>query len=148
MSTILLIHGPNLNNLGKRDPAHYGSITLANLEQLVAVEAAKLGYTTKTFQSNHEGALIDYLQAESASVVGILINPGAFTHYSYALHDALLDTHLPVVEVHLSDLAGRESWRQVSVTAPACIGQIAGKKQSSYTEALEFLHKYIATNSI
>ena len=144
MATILLIHGPNLNRLGKRDAEHYGSATLAQIEGLVAAEAKKLGHTVKAFQSNHEGALIDFLQAESGNAAGIIANLGAFTHYSYALHDALVDTGLPSVEVHLSDINAREAWRKVSVTAPACIGQIAGKKEAGYIEALALLQTRLA----
>ena len=107
MATILLIHGPNLNRLGKRDAAQYGTKTLADIEALVAAEAKELGHTVKAFQSNHEGALIDFLQAESGNAAGIIANLGAFTHYSYALHDALVDTGLPAVEVPLSDINTR-----------------------------------------
>lgn len=145
MRVLLLIHGPNLNRLGKRDAEHYGSATLADIEALVRIEAEKLGYEVKAFQSNHEGSLIDFLQAESGHASGIIINPGALTHYSYALHDALKDTGLPAVEVHLSDIKARESWRQVSVTAPACIAQISGKKERGYVEALSILHRHIST---
>ncbi len=139
METLLLIHGPNLNQLGTRDAALYGSKTLANIERLVSDEAEKLGLTVKSFQSNHEGALIDYLQNEGGTAAGIIINPGALTHYSYALYDALVDTGLPCVEVHLSDISSREPWRQVSVTSPACIAQIRGKKEVGYVEALTLL---------
>src|SRR3990167_9428187 len=107
MATILLIHGPNLNRLGKRDAAQYGTKTLADIEALVAAEAQRIGHTVKAFQSNHEGALIDFLQAEATDAAGIIANLGAFTHYSYALHDALVDTDLPCVEVHLSDINSR-----------------------------------------
>jgi 3-dehydroquinate dehydratase-2 len=142
MKNLLLIHGPNLNMLGRRDAAHYGGKTLADIEILVAVEAKKLGYKVKKFQSNHEGALIDFLQKEAGKAVGVIINPGALTHYSYALHDALLDTRLPCVEVHLSDIKSREPWRQVSVTAPACVAQVSGKKERGYVEALQILHAH------
>lgn len=141
---ILLIHGPNLNRLGKRDAAHYGSVTLASIEQLVRNEAKVLGYEIEAYQSNHEGDLIDFLQAKSDSSAGILINPGAFTHYSFALHDALKDAQLPAIEVHLSDIASREEWRRISVTAPACIAQVSGKKEKGYVEALGILHEHLA----
>lgn len=139
MKKILLIHGPNLNKLGARDSSHYGTLTLKSIEDLVGAEAQKLGLEVYAFQSNHEGALIDFLQEEAASAAGIIINPGAFTHYSYALHDALLDAKVPCVEVHLSDIKSREPWRQISVTAPACIAQISGKKDQGYIEALQLL---------
>lgn len=146
MQTILLIHGPNLNALGKRDVQQYGSKTLSDIEALVRDEAQKIGYAVKTFQSNHEGALIDFLQSESGNAAGVIINPGALTHYSYALHDALRDTGLPAVEVHLSDLSLRETWRQVSVTALACIAQISGKKEQGYVEAVSVLDAHLAKN--
>src|SRR3990167_3904083 len=141
MATILLIHGPNLNRLGARDALNYGSKTLADFEALVSAEAEKFGHNVKSFQSNHEGALIDYLQNESGNADGIIINPGALTHYSYSLLDAITDTGLPCVEVHLSDINSREEWRRVSITAPSCIAQISGKKEAGYVEALELLHK-------
>ena len=144
MATILLIHGPNLNRLGARDALNYGSKTLADIEALVSAEAEKFGHNVKSFQSNHEGALIDFLQSESENAAGIIINPGALTHYSYALHDALTDTGLPCVEVHLSDINTREEWRRVSITAPACIAQISGKKEDGYIEALKLLREHIA----
>ncbi|OGG79613.1 hypothetical protein A3A39_02190 [Candidatus Kaiserbacteria bacterium RIFCSPLOWO2_01_FULL_54_13] len=139
MSTLLLIHGPNLNLQGKRDSAHYGTKTLADIEKLVASGAKSAGFEVKSFQSNHEGALIDWMQKEAPGSAGIIVNPGALTHYSYALHDALLDTGLPAVEVHLSDTNSREEWRRRSVTAPACIGVISGKKEMGYLEALKLL---------
>ncbi len=138
MKKILLIHGPNLNHLGKRDPAHYGSLTLDELEDTLRSQAETEDYTLKTFQSNHEGALIDFIQ-ENGDAAGILINPGALTHSSYALHDALLDSGLPCVEVHLSDIKNREPWRAISVTTPACLKQFYGKQVQSYEEALDFL---------
>ncbi len=147
METLLLIHGPNLNLLGTRDQKHYGSLTLPDLERLVADEAKKGGFAVRTFQSNHEGALVDWIQKESALAVGIIINPGALAHYSYALHDALLDAALPAVEVHLSDIEGREEWRKRSVTAPACIGVISGKKEKGYLEALNLLLSKLKANS-
>lgn len=136
MKKILLIHGPNLNRLGKRDPAHYGTLTLSELE--AQMKARAVGYEVLCSQSNHEGALIDFIQ-ENDDAEGILINPGALTHSSYALHDALLDSGVPCVEVHLSDIHGREAWRAISVTAPACLKQFCGKQVQSYEEALDFL---------
>ncbi len=141
MNVILLIHGPNLNRLGKRDAQQYGSVTLASIGALVRKEAKKFGYEIRTFQSNSEGELIDFLQVESDQASGIIINPGALTHYSYTLHDAIKDTKLPAVEVHLSEIQSRESWRKISVTAPACIAQISGKKEEGYVEAVALLHK-------
>ena len=144
MRTLLLVHGSNLNLLGARDAVQYGTTTLAGIEKLVAVEAKKAGFDVKPFQSNHEGALIDWLQKESPNAAGIIINPGALTHYSYALHDALLDAGLPAVEVHLSDVNSREEWRRRSVTAPACIGVISGKKERGYLEAVALLQSHLS----
>lgn len=131
--------------LGARAHEYYGTLTLRDIELLVEEEAKRVGYATVAFQSNHEGALIDFLQKERGNVDGIVINPGAFTHYSYALHDALVDTKLPCVEVHLSDIATREDWRKISVTAPACIAQVKGKKEQGYVEAFRMLVDYIKT---
>jgi len=144
MKTILLIHGPNLNFLGRRDPKHYGNLTLKNLETLMKNEAKKNGFIIKSFQSNHEGELIDFIQENASKAEGIIINPGAFTHYSFALHDALLDAQIPAVEVHLSSISKREEWRKTSVTAPACIAQFSGKKEKSYVEALKLLFQKIS----
>ncbi|MBI4250236.1 type II 3-dehydroquinate dehydratase [Candidatus Uhrbacteria bacterium] len=143
MKKILLIHGPNLNMLGVRESTHYGTLTLADIEREVNEKSLEQGYETVPFQSNHEGALIDWIQEHANNSSGIIINPGAFTHYSYALHDALLDTRLPCVEVHLSDIHNREEWRRHSVIAPACIAQISGKKEQGYQEALYALIRAI-----
>ena len=105
--------------------------------------ALQAGREVKTFQSNHEGELIDFIQKKTKEAVGIIINPGALTHHSYALHDALLDASLPCVEVHLSDVINREKWRKISVTAPACLAKISGKKERGYLEALALLNKKI-----
>lgn len=139
MNIILLVHGPNLNFLGRRSAGHYGKLTLPELEKIVKIEAKKQGFVVKCFQSNHEGELIDFIQKSADSAKGMLINPGAFTHYSFALHDAILDSELPAVEVHLSDIKKREAWRRTSVTAPACIAQVSGKKEKSYLEGLKLL---------
>ena len=142
MKKIILIHGPNLNLLGKRDIKHYGNRTLTMLEDIVKKEAKKLKISIIAFQSNHEGALIDFLQ-KHRNADGIIINPGALSHYSFALHDALIDTNLPVIEVHLSNILKREKWRSISVTAPACKKIISGKKVNGYLEALHYLNKIL-----
>lgn len=144
MKNILLIHGSNLNLLGKRDVKQYGSVTLAELETLVSNEAKKHGLEVLSFQSNHEGALIDFIQTKAKEAVGIIINPGALTHYSYALHDALVDAQLPAIEVHLTNINNREEWRKISVTAPACVAQIMGKKEEGYVEAVQTLHQHLS----
>lgn len=139
MKTILVINGPNLNMLGRRDESHYGSKTLSEIESLMNEKAKELGFALKFFQSNHEGALIDFIQENSDVSSGIIINPGALTHYSYALLDALLDAGKPTVEVHLSDIFKRDDFRRTSVIKAACLKQIMGKKEQSYLEALEYL---------
>ena len=140
---ILLIHGPNLNYLGKRNSSYYGNLTLNQLEKYTEQKAAELGFSVSSFQSNHEGDLIDFLQKESENCSGIIINPGALTHYSYALYDALVDTNLPIIEVHLSDIEQREPWRKISVTAPAALKIIKGKKEQGYQEAIRILSEHI-----
>jgi 3-dehydroquinate dehydratase-2 len=142
MKQILLIHGPNLNKLGSRDPSIYGSLTLTDLQDQVKSKAHHLGYEIITFQSNHEGEIIDFIQCNSNQSVALIINPGAYSHYSYAIHDAIIDCQLPAIEVHLSDIKSREPWRQHSVISPACIHSISGKKIEGYMEALEYLHEY------
>lgn len=139
MSRILLVHGPNLNLLGEREPEIYGATTLAEIERRVSDRAAGRGVEVKCFQSNGEGALIDFIHAERRSAAGAILNAGAYTHYSYALRDAIAAAALPCVEVHLSDLAKREPWRRVSVIADVCIAQVMGKGPAGYDEALDIL---------
>ena len=136
---ILVINGPNLNRLGHRDPAHYGTVTLAEIEDRLRRRAADLALQVDCFQSNSEGAIIDCLQERSADAAGVIINPGALTNYGLSLRDALVDTRLPVVEVHLSNIAGREPWRARSVIAPIAVAQVAGMGWRSYLYALEYL---------
>lgn len=140
---ILVINGPNLNMLGKRDPEHYGGATLPAIEEKLAKDGQELGAELVFFQSNHEGALIDFIQREGTSSDGILLNAGALTHYGYSLHDALADSRLPVVEVHLSNIHAREEWRARSVLADATIGQISGFKTESYRLGLMALIEHI-----
>ena len=136
---ILVVNGPNLNRLGKRDPTQYGTTTLADIESAVTTRASEVGADVSFFQSNHEGAIIDFLQAESESADGIVINPGALTHYGLSLRDALADTALPIIEVHLSNIHAREQFRSVSVIAPIAKGQIAGQGWKGYLSALDLL---------
>lgn len=133
---VLVLHGPNLNLLGEREPAVYGKTTLAQLNALIRAEARRLKIKVKIFQKNGEGQLIDLIHAHRRWADGIVINPGAFTHYSYALHDALVGVSLPVAEVHLSDIRKRESWRRRSVIAPVCVVRVMGKGAESYLEGL------------
>ena len=136
---ILLLNGPNLNLLGERQPEIYGTSTLAELEQMVQARAQALGHTVRALQSNHEGALIDELHQARQWADGVIFNPGAFTHYSYALRDAIAATKLRVVEVHLSDITRREPWRRVSVLEEVCAHRVVGKGTAGYLEALEWL---------
>ena len=136
---VLLLNGPNLNLLGEREPEIYGTTTLSQLESLVAERARELGAALRAFQSNHEGALVDRLHEARKWADGVIFNPGAYTHYSYALRDAISATKLRVVEVHLTDLAQREPWRRVSVIADVAAHRIMGKGIAGYLEALEWL---------
>jgi 3-dehydroquinate dehydratase-2 len=140
---ILVINGPNLNMLGKRDPDQYGSLTLEQLNTMLEEKAEELDVALQYFQSNHEGALIDYLQIESSLADGILINPGALTHYGYALRDALSDTRLPIIEVHLSDISNREEFRKTDVLDGIVLTVIKGLKEQSYLQGLEQLVAYL-----
>ena len=136
---ILLVNGPNLNLLGEREPEIYGRTTLHEIEKLVRDACAGWNVEVKSFQSNHEGALIDFLQEHRARARGIVINAGAFTHTSYALHDCLKAMPVPAVEVHISNIHAREAFRRESVIAPACRGQIAGLGIRGYLLAAEWL---------
>jgi len=137
---ILVLHGPNLNLLGTREPEVYGHATLADVDQAIATLAAELGVRVESFQSNHEGALIDRLHAAAREgIAGILINPGAYTHTSIALRDALAAVSIPAVEVHLSNIHARESFRRRSQIAPVVVAQVAGFGAGSYALALRGL---------
>ena len=140
---ILVINGPNLSMLGRRDREHYGTDTLASIERALIEKGKALGCELTFFQSNHEGGIIDFIQEKALQADGILINPGALTHYGYSLHDALVDSELPVVEVHLSDIHAREKWRKTSVIADVAIRQISGLKAQSYLLGLEALINHI-----
>ncbi|MBR7164437.1 MAG: type II 3-dehydroquinate dehydratase [Clostridia bacterium] len=136
---ILLIHGPNLNMLGIREPEIYGRTTMEQINQEMIELGKRLGAEVECYQSNSEGALIDKIQSAYGAKDGIIINPGAYTHYSYAIHDAIKAVALPAVEVHLSDIQSREEFRRISVIRPACCDQVAGLGKDSYLVALEKL---------
>jgi len=136
---ILVINGPNLNMLGKRDKAIYGDKTLSQIDAVLKKEGKSLGIDLVSFQSNSEGELIDFIQKNSPQASGIIINPGALTHYGFSLCDALADSELPVIEVHLSNIYAREDWRTESVIAPIAKGQITGLGWQGYMAALRIL---------
>ena len=141
MTKIVVVNGPNLNLLGKREPHIYGTQTLADLNELVRARASELKAEVAQFQSNSEGEIIDFLHKEAPGSAGVIINPGAFSHYSLALYDCLQALSLPVVEVHISNIHAREEWRSRSVTARAARGVITGLGFEGYILALEFLVK-------
>ena len=137
---LLILNGPNLNLLGQREPDIYGHSTYADLCGMIADYAKERGHQARFVQSNHEGALIDAIQlADADGTGGIVINPGAYAHYSYAIRDAIKAITVPVVEVHISDIEKREEFRHLSVTAPVCIAQIRGHGFESYTMGIDLL---------
>ncbi len=138
MPRILVINGPNLNLLGKREPDVYGSETLEDLNAMLSEIATEMGLELAFFQSNSEGALIDYIHEDGIEADGIIINPGALTHYSYALRDAITSVDTDTVEVHMSNLYDREDFRHKSVIAPVCVGQVVGFGLYSYAMALSY----------
>jgi 3-dehydroquinate dehydratase-2 len=138
---ILIINGPNLNLLGKRDKTIYGNLSLEKINTIIEKEFPKDKFTF--YQSNAEGEIVNQIQRVQNKFDGIIINPGGYAHTSVAIRDALADCHLPRIEVHLSNLSGRENFRQVMLTASVCDGYVSGFKQNSYTAAVYLLHKII-----
>lgn len=137
MAKILLIHGPNLNLLGQREPEIYGLTTLADYEILVARVAEKFALEVETWQSNHEGEIVERIHGARGTVDGIIINAGALTHYAWSIHDALATFSGPIIEVHISNPNSREPWRHTSVISPVATGMIAGMGQLGYELAVE-----------
>lgn len=148
MLTVLVLHGPNLNMLGTREPAVYGTVTLAQINELLQTRGKELNVCVDCFQSNHEGALIDYLQQHTEHISGVIINPGALTHYSIALRDALAASKVPAVEVHISNIYAREEFRHHSVIAALCRGHIVGFGWRGYIMALEALVELLQEEKI
>ena len=138
-SRILVVHGPNLNLLGERQPEIYGRLTLRAVNGMIRRHAAIHGASIRVFQSNHEGALVDFIHTNRRWADAIVINPGALTHYSYTLRDAIAAVGIPTVEVHLSDVNHRESFRQRSVIRPVCVDRISGLGAQSYIRAIDVL---------
>jgi 3-dehydroquinate dehydratase-2 len=138
---IEIMHGVNLDQLGRRDPEHYGGLSFAELERRVSDTAAEIDLETRFFQTNHEGEFVEHLHRLDGLADGIVLNPGAWTHYSYAIRDALELARLPAVEVHLSQVDSREPWRRQSVITELCVGRVAGKGPDGYREALDLLRK-------
>jgi 3-dehydroquinate dehydratase-2 len=141
---IEVMHGVNLDQLGRRDPEHYGTLTLEQLKVEIESAASELGLATRFFQTNHEGEFVERLHGLEGLADGIVLNPGAWTHYSYAIRDALELTGLPAVEVHISDVDNREGWRRNSVIRDLCIARVAGKGAEGYREALEALREELS----
>lgn len=141
---ILVLHGPNLNALGTREPHIYGTTTLADIDASLAEAAGRAGYAVRTMQTNSLGDMVDAVHA-AKQVRGILVNPGAFTHFAWSLHDALASVKVPAVEVHISNPASREPWRHLSVVAPVVIGSVAGFGAASYLVALDALLRHLST---
>ena len=139
----LVINGPNLNNLGRRDASHYGATTLAQIEEALDERASALGVDVEFFQSNHEGEIVDFIQRLTGESDGIVINAGALTHYGLSMRDALTDSRLPIVEVHLSNIHARDEFRRHSVIADIAVGQIAGLGWRGYIYALDFLTAHL-----
>jgi 3-dehydroquinate dehydratase II len=140
---ILVIHGPNLNMLGKREPEVYGNNTLENIDNEIASKGSELGLAVESFQSNHEGAIVEKLQNAMGKISGLIINPAAFTHTSVAIRDAVLLLNIPIIEVHLSNIYKRESFRHKSMLADVATGQIAGLGEIGYILALEAISSMV-----
>ena len=140
-----IMHGVNLDQLGRRDPAHYGTVTYDGLQRLITELGIEFGLEVRFFQTNHEGEFVEHLHRIEGMADGLLLNPGAWTHYSYAIRDALELTGLPAVEVHLSNVDSREEWRRKSVIRDLCIARVTGKGQDGYRDALESLRSEFGT---
>ncbi len=141
---LLIIHGPNINLTGMREPGVYGSESLEQINEEIAAFCAQKGFAFEIRQSNHEGQIIDWLHGAIGKIDGIVLNAGAYTHYSYAIRDAIAAIRIPCVEVHFSNIQARDDFRRLSVIAPVCVGSIAGFGKHSYLLAVEALKKILA----
>jgi 3-dehydroquinate dehydratase-2 len=148
MYRIQVIHGPNLNLLGRREPEIYGLLTLSEIDERLQAQARELDIELRSWQSNHEGAIVDAVHQAASWAQGLVINPGAYSHYSYAIRDAISGAGLPTVEVHLSNIHARELFRRTSVVAPACLGQIAGLGWQSYRLAVIGLVAHLESHAV
>ncbi len=144
MATIALLHGPNLNLLGQREPHVYGTATLADYEAATTMAAERHGHDVQAFQTNHEGALVDAIHAARGTAAAIIINPGAFTHYAWSIHDALAAFSGPIIEVHISNPNAREPWRHTSVVAPVATGSVMGLGMHGYELAVEAIARRLS----
>ena len=144
MAVIALLHGPNLNLLGQREPHIYGTATLDDYVAAVTAAAARHGHTVEAFQTNHEGELVDAIHRARTDAAAIIINPGAFTHYAWSMHDALAAFDGPIVEVHISNPNAREAWRHTSVVSPVATGTIVGLGMHGYELAVEAVARRLA----
>lgn len=147
MKRILVIHGPNLNLLGEREPGVYGTDTYESINKEIVEHTKKYDFECDVFQSNHEGEIIDELHAARIEYDGIVLNAGAYTHYSYAIRDAIAAIKVPVIEVHLSNIHARDEFRHTSVIAPVCMGQISGFGKYSYYMGIDALHYKLSEES-
>jgi 3-dehydroquinate dehydratase-2 len=142
-----VLHGVNLDQLGRRDPLLYGKLTLAELEQLIGEHARELGMHAGFFHTNHEGAYVERLHELAGSADAVVLNPGSWTHYAWSIRDALEIAALPALEIHLSDVQNREPWRRVSVIADLCFATISGRGPDGYREALELVREELERSS-
>jgi 3-dehydroquinate dehydratase II len=145
---IIVVNGPNLNLLGEREPGVYGRTSLRQLESEIRSHCRDRSVRVRFFQSNHEGAIVDFIHRNRKWAHGMVINPGALTHYSYSLRDAIAAVSMPAVEVHLSDIRKREPFRRISVTRPVCIGQISGKGKAGYFDGIDLLLKRLSADRV
>jgi 3-dehydroquinate dehydratase-2 len=139
-----VMHGVNLDQLGRRDPAHYGTLTLAELERRIEADARELGLRASFFHTNHEGEFVEHLHRLPGRADAVILNPGAWTHYAWSIRDALEIAALPALEIHLSNVGRREPWRRASVIAELCFATISGRGPEGYREALERVREQLA----